>query len=48
MVKKYFLIFIAFLIGEVTLAQDVVQLAVFSGNYDYTAIGNTMNTEENG
>jgi gliding motility-associated-like protein len=47
-VKKYFLIFIAFLIGEVTLAQDVVQLAVFSGNYDYTAIGNTMNTEENG
>lgn len=48
MVKKYFLILIAFLIGGVVVAQDVEQLAIFSGNYDYTAIGNTMNTVENG
>ncbi len=29
-------------------AQDVEQLAIFSGQYDYTAFGNTMNTVENG
>lgn len=48
MIKKYFLILISFLVGEVAFAQDIEQLAIFSGQYDYTAIGNTMNTEENG
>lgn len=48
MVKKYFLILVALFVGGVTLAQDIEQLAIFSGQYDYTAIGNTMNTVENG
>jgi len=43
----YFL-FGLFFIGGTSLAQEIEQLAVFSGNFDYTAFGNTMNTTENG
>ena len=48
MVKNYFLFLFVLFLGSVGIAQDIEQLAIFSGQYDYTAIGNTMNTEENG
>jgi gliding motility-associated-like protein len=47
-VKKYLLLICIVFIGVTTYAQDVEQLAIFSGQYDYTAFGNTMNTVENG
>ncbi|SDH74059.1 T9SS type B sorting domain-containing protein [Winogradskyella thalassocola] len=48
--KKYFYIHYFLLVGLTlpALAQDVSLFQQFNGRYDYTAIGNTMNTVENG
>ncbi|WP_229720523.1 T9SS type B sorting domain-containing protein [Winogradskyella helgolandensis] len=48
--KKYFYILCFLLIGFTfpVIAQDVSLFQQYNGRYDYTAIGNTMNTVENG
>ena len=44
----YIYCFLFFIITYPLLAQDVSLYQQFNGRYDYTAIGNTINTEENG
>ncbi len=46
---KSFIIFLLFLsISNLNYAQNVELFQQFNGRFDYTAIGNTLNTEENG
>ncbi|WP_235047081.1 gliding motility-associated C-terminal domain-containing protein [Winogradskyella psychrotolerans] len=44
----YIVCFFLFSIAQPLFAQDVSLYQQFNGRYDYTAIGNTMNTVENG
>ena len=44
----YILIFVLFSATTPLIAQDVSLFQQFNGRYDYTAIGNTLNTSENG
>ncbi|HET8885314.1 MAG TPA: gliding motility-associated C-terminal domain-containing protein [Salinimicrobium sp.] len=44
---KYFLVFLFFGFSS-TFAQNIELYTQFNGRYDYTAIGNSMNTVENG
>lgn len=44
----YILIFLLFSATTPLIAQDVSLFQQFNGRYDYTAIGNTLNTSENG
>lgn len=46
--KLYILGFLLVCISIPLVAQDISLFQQFNGRYDYTAIGNTMNTEENG
>ncbi|WP_299769486.1 gliding motility-associated C-terminal domain-containing protein [uncultured Dokdonia sp.] len=49
MQKNYFRILLLFLlISPFLKAQEIEQFAIFAGRFDYTAIGNTLNTDENG
>lgn len=46
--KNYFLLFLILLFSTTVFSQNIELYAPqFNGRYDYTAIGNTMNTEEN-
>ena len=46
--KYYCLILIYITTWQLVNAQDVSLFQQFNGRYDYTAIGNTLNTIENG
>lgn len=46
--RLYFSFYLILLFSIETLAQDVSLFNQFNGRYDYTAIGNTMNLQENG
>jgi gliding motility-associated-like protein len=48
--KQIILLFYSFLVFGLTLvkAQDIALYSQFNGRYDFTFIGNTLNTEENG
>lgn len=45
---KQSLFIISLLFSPVIFAQDISLYQQFNGHYDYTAFGNTLNTEENG
>lgn len=44
----YLIVCLFFLLGQVSFAQTITQYEVFAGRFDYIAIGNTLNTVENG
>lgn len=46
--KSYFLLFYISFCSQFVLGQEITQFEVFAGRYDYLAIGNTLNTQENG
>ena len=48
--KPVLVLFFLLLLGfpQLSIAQDVTLYQQFNGRYDYTAIGNTLNVEENG
>lgn len=48
MIKKIFVTLVLGLIPFFLNAQDISLFQQFHGNYDYTAIGNTLNASENG
>ncbi|WP_299679771.1 gliding motility-associated C-terminal domain-containing protein [uncultured Dokdonia sp.] len=49
MQKNYYKILLVFLLISPFLeAQEIEQFTIFAGRFDYTAIGNTLNTDENG
>ncbi|MFC4634146.1 gliding motility-associated C-terminal domain-containing protein [Dokdonia ponticola] len=49
MQKNYTIILLFFLLMTSWMgAQEIAQFTVFAGRFDYTAIGNTLNTGENG
>ena len=45
---KYFFFIFSFFIFTGVFSQDISLFRQFNGHYDYTAFGNTLNTEENG
>jgi gliding motility-associated-like protein len=45
---KQFTLILCFLTSCLALSQDISLYQQFNGQYDYTAFGNTLNTEENG
>ncbi|WP_411894652.1 gliding motility-associated C-terminal domain-containing protein [Winogradskyella sp. A2] len=45
---QYIIIFLLFGVSTPLFAQDVTLFQQFNGRYDYTAIGNTLNSFENG
>ncbi|CAM3482656.1 hypothetical protein AEQU2_02620 [Aequorivita lipolytica] len=45
---KPFLFIICLLLSGAVLSQDISLYKQFNGHFDYTAFGNTLNTEENG
>ena len=45
---KYYTLFLVVLISLKSWGQDIELYTNFLGNYDFTMIGNTMNTQENG
>jgi gliding motility-associated-like protein len=47
MIKKLLYIFSLFLISFLSYSQDVSLFTQLNGNYDFTFVGNTMNTDEN-
>ena len=47
MIKKLLYIFSLFLISFHSYSQDVSLFTQLNGNYDFTFVGNTMNTDEN-
>jgi gliding motility-associated-like protein len=47
MIKKLLYIFSLFLISFLSYSQDVSLFTQLNGNYDFTFVGNTMNTGEN-
>ncbi len=50
LLKRFYYILYCFLFGIIiqTHAQDIALYQQFNGRYDYTALGNTMNSQENG
>jgi gliding motility-associated-like protein len=46
--KSYFLLFSIAFCSQFILGQEITQFEVFAGRYDYLAIGNTLNAQENG
>lgn len=49
MQKNYYIILLLFLLtAPFVVAQEIAQFTIFAGRFDYTAIGNTLNTAENG
>ena len=49
MQKNYYIILLLFLLtAPFVVAQEITQFTIFAGRFDYTAIGNTLNTAENG
>ncbi len=49
MQKNYYRILLLFLLmSPFVEAQEISQFTIFAGRFDYTAIGNTLNTGENG
>lgn len=48
MTRHYLILFLLFFLGCGLHAQVIEQFEVFSGRFDYTAFGNTMNLVENG
>lgn len=47
-IKKFLTLSILLLIPHIFIGQDIALYEQFNGRYDYTAIGNTLNLDENG
>lgn len=47
-IPKLFVVVILFLVPKISICQDITLYEQLNGRYDYTAIGNTLNLNENG
>ena len=47
-IPKLFVVIILFLVPKISICQDITLYEQLNGRYDYTAIGNTLNLNENG